>query len=379
MPRTCRAAIRCLAPLLVAAPALAQTSQPASRPTEQPRPASDYRDQPLVTDLYTADPSAHVFDGRVYVYCSHDISEGPSLPDVEPFKGSSGNGFKMRDYVVLSQDAPRGPVTVHRDVLKLEDVPWAARQLWAPDATRKDGTYYLYFPAKARDGAFRIGVATSTSPAGPFKAQPEPIKGSYSIDPCVLADDDGSHYLYFGGLSGGQLQMFTLDGTYDPKGTQSDPAMQPAARDAAMMMPRVAKLRGDLLEFDGPVREVQIVDADGKPIRGGDGTRKFFEGPYIHKYKGTYYFSYSTGGTHLLAYATGTSPYGPFTYRGTILKPVTGWTTHHSIVEHGGRWWLYYADSQLSNKTFLRNVKVTELTYNDDGTIRTIDPFVAGD
>lgn len=363
--------------LLSATPAIGQTA-PTSAPATAPvtRPASDYRDQPLVTELYTADPSAHTFDGKLYVYCSHDISEGPSLPDVEPFKGSKGNGFKMRDYVILSMDRVGGPVTVHRDVLKLEDVPWAARQLWAPDATVKDGTYYLYFPAKAHDGPFRIGVATSKSPAGPFKAQQEPIKGSYSIDPCVFADDDGSHYLYFGGLSGGQLQMFSLDGKYDPKGSTSDPSTQAAAKDQGMTMPRVAKLRGDLLEFDGPVREAQIVDDAGKPLR-GDGQQKFFEGAYVHKYKGTYYLSYSTGGTHFIAYATGTSPLGPFTYRGTILKPVTGWTTHHSIVEHDGRWWLFYADSQLSNKTFLRNVKATELFYNDDGSIRTIDPFVA--
>jgi hypothetical protein len=354
-------------------PAFAQT-MPTSVPTHSPD-GKRYRHQPLTTELYTADPSAHVFEGKIYVYCSHDISDGPPLPDVEPFKGSKGNGYKMRDYVILSMDRAGGPVTVHRDVLRIEDVPWAARQLWAPDAAYKNGTYYLYFPAKGRDGAFRIGVATSKSPAGPFKAEPEPIKGSYSIDPCVFTDDDGQSYLYFGGLSGGQLQMIRPDGTYDPKGSQSDaPATRPAAFKPSLM-PRVAKLSADMLSFDGPVRDATIVDDAGKPVEKGPG--RFFEGAYLHKYGGTYYLSYSTGGSHFIAYATGTSPLGPFTYRGTILLPVHGWTTHHSIVAQDGRWWLFYADSQLSTKTHLRNVKVTELFYNDDGTIRRIDPFAS--
>jgi hypothetical protein len=140
-------------------------------------------------------------------------------------------------------------------------------------------------------------------------------------------------------------------------------------------MPRVARMRADMLEFDEKPRDAVIVDESGQPV--GDGARRFFEGSWMHKYKGKYYLSYSTGGSHLIAYATGDSPYGPFTHRGTVLLPVQGWTTHHSIVQFDGRWWLFYADAQLSNKTFLRNVKVTELFYNDDGTIKTIDPFVS--
>src|SRR3546814_8483500 len=93
--------------------------------------------------------------------------------------------------------------------------------MWAPDAARKNGTYYLYFPAKDKEGVFRIGVATSKDPMGPFKAQPQPIKGSYSIDPAVFTDDDGSSYMYFGGIWGGQLQR-NVDGKYDPDGSKTD-------------------------------------------------------------------------------------------------------------------------------------------------------------
>jgi hypothetical protein len=93
----------------------------------------------------------------------------------------------------------------------------------------------------------------------------------------------------------------------------------------------------------------------------------------VHKYNGQYYFSYSTGDTHFIAYATGTSPYGPFTYQGIILKPVIGWTNHHSIVNFKGQWYLFFHDSALSNKTQLRNVKATKLTHLDNGKIQTIE------
>ena len=344
---------------------------PAPANQDAPAPARQYLSQPLVTELFTADPSAHVFGGRIYVYASHDTDDGPPLPDVEPFKGSEGGAFKMHDYVVLSMAHPKGPVKVHRNVLDIADVPWAARQMWAPDAAYRNGTYYLYFPAKDHTGAFRIGVATSKHPAGPFKARPQPIKGSFSIDPSVFVDDDGRSYMYFGGVSGGQLQK-NVGGVYDPKGPEGNPR----AKGDRAFTPMVAKLRGDMLEFDEKPREAMIVDEVGKPLLNGDGTRRFFEGSWMHKYRGKYYLSYSTGDTHFIAYAVGNSPYGPFTHKGTILLPVDGWTTHHSIIKQKGRWWLFYADTQLSGKTWLRNVKVTELFYNRDGTIRTIDPFV---
>ena len=122
--------------------------------------------------------------------------------------------------------------------------------------------------------------------------------------------------------------------------------------------------------------EVVIVDEHGQPLRADDHSRRFFEGPWVHKHAGRYYFSYSTGNTHLLCYAVGDSPYGPFTYQGVILKPVVGWTTHHSIVEFDGRWWLYYHDALHSGGvTHLRTCKVTELHHDADGRIRTIDPY----
>ncbi|MDT1892968.1 family 43 glycosylhydrolase, partial [Acinetobacter baumannii] len=134
---------------------------------------------------------------------------------------------------------------------------------------------------------------------------------------------------------------------------------EPAATEAALQ-PRVARLRGDMLELSEEPRPVRILDADGKELLAGDNERRFFEAPWLHKHDGKYYFSYSTGDTHLLCYATGDSPYGPFTYQGTIMTPVIGWTTHHSICEFEGRSYLFYHDSSLSGGvTHLRSVKVT--------------------
>ena len=94
----------------------------------------------------------------------------------------------------------------------------------------------------------------------------------------------------------------------------------------------------------------------------------------LQSYKGKYYFSYSTGNTHLLCYAIGDNPYGPFTYQGVILTPVVGWTTHHSICEYKGKWHLFHHDSVPSGgKTWLRSLKVIELEYNNNGTIKTIE------
>lgn len=319
--------------------------------------------QPLVTHIYTADPSAHVFDGKIYVYPSHDIDAGIPFND-------NGDHFGMEDYHVLRMDSPDSEAVDCGVALHVKDVPWAERQLWAPDAACKDGRYYLYFPAKRADGIFQIGVAIGDHPAGPFVPEPEAIQGSYSIDPAVFADDDGEYYLYFGGIWGGQLQKYR-DNQYDAR--HEEPA-----DDQLALGPRMAKLRPDMKEFAEAPREIIILDEHGQPVKAGDHTRRYFEGPWIHKHLGKYYFSYSTGDTHLLCYAVGDNPYGPFTYQGEILKPVVGWTTHHSICEFEGRWYLFYHDSLLSGGiTHLRSVKCTELHHDEQGRIRTIDPYGA--
>lgn len=319
------------------------------------------KNKPLVTNIYTADPSAHVYDGKIYIYPSHDM-------DLEAASNDNGDQYVMEDYHVLSIDNFDSPCVDHGMVLHVDDIPWAKQQLWAPDAAFKNNTYYLFFPARDKEDIFRIGVATSDKPAGPFKAQPDFIKGTFSIDPAVLVDDDGKSYIYFGGLWGGQLEKWQT-------GTFKNDAEGPAKGKPALG-PRVAELSDDMLSLKGSAEEISIIDENGNPILSEDEDRRYFEGPWVHKYNGYYYLSYSTGTTHYIAYAISKNPKGPFTYKGRILNPVIGWTTHHSIVEFNGKWYLFYHDSSLSGgKDNKRCVKYTELTYNADGTIQTIDPY----
>lgn len=307
---------------------------------------------------YMADPSVHVFNGRLYIYPSHDRESG--IPE-----NDNGDHFDMNDYHVLStDDVMHGEIVDHGVALKVADIPWAGRQLWDCDIACKDGKYYLYFPLKDRNDIFRMGVAISDKPEGPFIPQPDPIRGSYSIDAAVFRDDDGSYYMYFGGIWGGQLQRYR-----DNKAIES-PCL-PADNEPALPS-RVVKLSDNMLEFAEKPRPVIVLGEDGKPLFAGD-PHRFFEASWMHKYKGKYYFSYSTGNTHLLCYAVGDNPYGPFTYQGVILTPVVGWTTHHSIAEYKGKWYLFHHDCVPSGgKTWLRSLKVVELEYDEEGKIQTI-------
>lgn len=319
--------------------------------------------QPLVEHVFTADPSAHVFEDKLYIYPSHDIDAGIPFND-------NGDHFGMKDYHVFSMDHPSGPVKDHGVALHIDEVEWAHRQMWAPDAAHKDGKYYLYFPAKRKDGIFQIGVAVGDRPEGPFVAEPKAIAGSYSIDPAVFEDEDGKYYLYFGGIWGGQLQKYR-NHIYSEKNEEPQ-ADEPA------LCPMIALLSDDMKAFAESPKEVLILDENGQVLLAGDNDRRFFEAAWLHKHNGKYYFSYSTGDTHFLCYAIGDNPYGPFTYKGRILEPVVGWTSHHSICKFREQWYLFYHDSILSGGvTHLRSMKMAPITFREDGTIITLNPYGA--
>ena len=317
--------------------------------------------KPLVSHIYTADPSAHVFDGKIYIYPSHDLDH--SIAD-----SKDGDVYNMEDYHVLSMDSLDSECKDNGEALHMKDVPWVSKQMWAPDLARKNGKYYLIFPARDKEGLFRIGMAQSDSPVGPFKAEENYIEGTCSIDPCIFVDDDGRNYLCYGGLWGGQLEKWKA-GVFDPNGEEPAP-------DQPMCAPFIAEINDDMNKLIGKPMKLRVVDENGNDILAGDEDRRYFEDPWMHKMGDTYYFSYSTGTTHYIVYATSKNPTGPFTYRGRILEPVIGWTTHHSIVEYNGKWYLFYHDSELSGgANHLRCVKYTELRFNDDGTIKTIKPY----
>ncbi|HKM92358.1 MAG TPA: glycoside hydrolase family 43 protein [Prolixibacteraceae bacterium] len=313
----------------------------------------------LIKSIYTADPRAHVYNGKLYIFPSHDVESG--IPEDD-----TGAHFDMRDFHVYSMEDPEGDVVDHGVALDIKDVPWAGRQMWSNDVAEKNGKYYMYFPVKDKQDIFKLGVAISDKPEGPYKAMPEPMKGSYSIDPIIFTEDDGSKYMFWGGIWGGQLQRYK-NGKYEENDDLRNPG-EPA------ICAKVAKLTDNMLDYAEEPRDVVILDSYGKPLLTEDENRRFFEAAWLHKYNGKYYFSYSTGNTHLLCYATGDNLYGPFTYQGVILTPVVGWTTHHSIVEFKGKWYLFHHDSKVSGgKTWLRSMKIVELKYNPDGSIITID------
>ena len=316
--------------------------------------------EPLVTHMFTADPSAHVFDGKIYIYPSHDIPHNGEDND-------NGDEYQMRDYHVLSMESLDSECVDNGLALSEKDVPWVSEQMWAPDAAYKNGKYYLYFPARDKEGNFRLGVAESDSPVGPFTPDDNYIPGSYSIDPAVMVEGDEA-YIYYGGLWGGQLEKWQT-GEFVPD------AVGPSGDEPALG-PMFAVLSEDMKSFKSTPQMLRILDENGEPIKAGDEERRYFEAPWLHKYNEKYYLSYSTGTTHYIVYATSDSPVGPFTYGGRIMEPVIGWTTHHSIVEIGGKWYLFYHDCEMSGGiNHRRTVKFTELKYNEDGSIVTIQPY----
>ncbi|MCR5415642.1 MAG: glycoside hydrolase family 43 protein [Pseudobutyrivibrio sp.] len=316
--------------------------------------------KPLITNIFTADPSAHVFNDKIYIYPSHDIPHNGEDND-------NGDEYQMEDYHVFSMDDVDAEVVDHGQVLHQDDVPWVSEQMWAPDVVYKNDTYYLVFPARDKEGIFRLGIATSANPEGPFTPDESYIPGSFSIDPCSFIDDDGQVYIYFGGLWGGQLEKY-VDGRFVPEATEPQ-AAEPA------VTPKCALMSQDMHSFACSPKDIQVVTADGTPLLAGDEDKRYFEDPWVHKHNGKYYFSYSTGTTHYIVYAISDSPFGPFVYQGRVLEPVLGWTTHHSIVEYHGKSYLFYHDCELSNGiNHRRNVKFCELNYNPDGSIQTIIP-----
>ncbi len=287
---------------------------------------------PLIMDQFTADPTARVFEGKVYVYPSHDIRPIPGKTRPE--------WFCMEDYHVFSSENLTD-WTDHGVILRQQDVPWAnpnAYAMWAPDCICKNGKYYFFFPAIAKAGGFRIGVAIADHPSGPFRPEPQPIEGVRGIDPGVFVDRDGSAYLYYAG--GSKVS--------------------------------VAKLKDNLLELQTPPTHLATLPTNG-----------LVEGPFVFERKGIYYLTYphTANKTERLEYATSANPLGPFQPAGVILdeSPDGCWTVHQSIVEYRGQWYLFYHDDDLS-PTFDKNrsIRAERLFFNDDGTIRKVVPTLRG-
>ncbi|MCV9386649.1 family 43 glycosylhydrolase [Reichenbachiella ulvae] len=290
---------------------------------------------PIVEHMYTADPSARVFNDTLYVYPSHD-------PDTATW-------FNMADWHVFSTTDMEN-WTDHGVAFSLEDLSWANRYAWAPDCIGRNGKYYFYYPVEKS----MIGVAVSDKPTGYFK---DPLDSALIhinskgvvcdrdfIDPAVFIDDDDQAYLYMG--------QHTVN---------------------------AIKLNEDMISYDGEVHHLES-------------TLGFFEAIWMHKYDGKYYLSYVSTSREL-KYCIGDSPLGPFEYQGVLLPPMNSGTSHHSIVEYKGEWYLFYHNANLYYQNnpevtpgtglkpgrgphrFRRSMTFQKLVYNEDGTIQKVNPY----
>lgn len=282
---------------------------------------------PFIRSLYTADPSAHVWDdGRLYVYASHDV---------DPPRGCD----LMDKYHVFSTDDMVN-WTDHGEILNSDSVKWGRPEggfMWAPDCAYKDGKYYFYFPHPSGsdwNNTWKVGVAVSDKPASDFKVLDEPMKdvgGFALIDPAVFVDEDGKAYFYYGG--GGKCFG--------------------------------APLKDNMIELASPLQEME-------------GLQDFHEATWVFKKDGKYYLTYADNyaendrGANRLNYAIGDSPLGPWQYQGIYLDPTGCDTSHGSVVEYKGKWWAFYHNQDLSDRGNLRSICVDQLKFNPDGTIQKV-------
>ena len=292
---------------------------------------------PVIRDQFTADPTARVFNNKVYLYPSHDIF---------PPEGQRQDWFCMEDYHVFSSENLTD-WTDHGVIVTQNQVPWVkpdSYSMWAPDCVERNGKYYFYFPAAPKSGrGFGVGVAVADRPEGPFVPEPEPIKGVLGIDPCVLVDGDGQSYIYWSGMG-----------------------------------IRGAKLQPDMKQLDG---EQQVME--GLP-------EGFKEGPFAFRRGDWYYLTFpwvrgskedGANPTETLAYAMSKSPLGPWDFKGVIMAEHANgcWTNHHSIVNYWGQWYLFYHHNPLSPRDDKRrSVQIEKLYFNADGTIREVKATMRG-
>jgi hypothetical protein len=313
---------------------------------------------PIISSVYTADPTARVFNGKMYLYGSHDII---------PPEGQRADWFCMADYHVFSSENLT-EWTDHGVIISQEKVPWGkpdGYSMWAPDCVYKNGKYYFYFPNSPKSGrGFAIGVATANNPEGPFTLQPEPIKGVSGIDPCVLIDNDGKAYIFWSGMG-----------------------------------IRGARLKDNMLELDGELQEMKMPRREGMPemppVKVGGEEMKglpdgFKEGPFAFRRGDWYYLTFpwvrgdtsdGKNPTETLAYAMSKSPLGPWDFKGIIMAehPNGCWTNHHSIVEYNGQWYLFYHTNFYSPKDDKRrSACIEKVQFNADGTIQEVKETMRG-
>jgi len=302
---------------------------------------------PVIRDQFAADPTARVFNNKVYVYPSHDIM---------PPAGQRQDWFCMEDYHVFSSENLTD-WTDHGVIVTQNKVPWVrpdSYSMWAPDCIERNGKYYFYFPSAPAEGfgfGFGVGVAVADNPEGPFIPEPTPIKGINGIDPCILLASDGNAYIFWGAG-------------------------------------RCAKLKDNMKELadDTPTEKVKWGDREFE-MHGvnclKDLPNRQAEGPFAFEYNGNYYLTYPyvRENTEVLGYAMSKNPMGPYEYKGLIMAEHDNgcWTNHHSIINYKGQWYLFYHRNHFSPRDDKRrSVCIEKLFFNPDGTIQEVKQTMRG-
>ena len=272
---------------------------------------------PLFTDVFTADPAALVHNDTVYLYTGHD-----EAPNNDVF-------FQMHDWLVFSS-TDMVNWEAHGPIMKATDFAWAKGDAWAAHMVEKDGTFYFYTTVRHKDDkpGFAIGVATSDSPTGPFKD---------AIGKALITDDMTKH----------------TPNDWD----DIDPAMKEH---------KYVKLKDNMIELDG---EIKVLDLPN-----------YTEASWVHKKGDNYYLSYACEFPEKICYAMSKSIHGPWEYKG-ILNEIAGntETNHQSIIEFKGKdYFIYHTgavppiDGKPSGGRFRRSVAIDPLYYNEDGTLKRV-------
>ncbi len=283
---------------------------------------------PIITSIYTADPSAHVWpDGRLYVYPSRDMDPPRGCDLMDRY-----HAFSTDDMVHWRDEG---------EILNANQVSWGRPEggfMWAPDCAYKNGKYYFYFPHPSGtdwNHTWKIGVATSTKPTSGFTDAGfiTGVGGFSMIDPAVFVDSDGQAYLYYGG--GGKCAG--------------------------------VKLKSNMTETDGDVQTMS-------------GLQDFHEATWVFKRNGVYYLTYADNhpGANRLRYATSANALGPWSYKGIYLDPTDCDTSHGSVVEYKGQWYAFYHNNSLSGRGNLRSMCVDRLEFDADGNILKVIQTTAG-
>ena len=293
------------------------------------RPSASVADNPIVQTNYTADPAPMVYEGRLYLYTSHD-------EDV-----TVNNFFTMNDWRLYST-VDMVNWTDHGSPAGYRTFSWGTGDAWAPHGVPRNGKFYLYVPINNSTGS-KIGVAVANSPAGPFTdalGKALISTGGGNIDPNVFIDDDGQAYLYWG-----------------------NPDLY------------YVRLNADMISFPGSPTKTSLTTAGFGARSNSDRATAYEEGPWFYKRGSLYYLVYPADGTpEKISYTTSTGPLGPWMYRGDIMAKETGagssFTNHPGVIDYKGHSYFFYHNGALpGGGGYKRSVCVEEFTYNADGTM----------